>query len=284
MDTEAEANPVPEVVDIPNVEPTPEPEANETDGSEAELDELDALVAEPEGEVTEVEVEYEGKAYKLPPELKDALLRQQDYTKKTMTVAEERKAIEARAKQIEAFETLSTERKQAFENKAELRAQIKQIENIPLDDLTQEQINGFRLDLQSLYSEVARWDNYEREVATREQQERGQLFAKAREEAIAKAADRVPNFTNERRAALEALAVELGATPDDVQNISDPTVYEVLHYADIGKKYVEQRRKTATIKSANQAPIAAAVGGKGTGAKSPDSMSPAEMAKLLGYK
>ena len=43
----------------------------------------------------EVEVEYEGKTYCLPPELKDALLRQADYTRKTQDVAQARKALEA---------------------------------------------------------------------------------------------------------------------------------------------------------------------------------------------
>ena len=43
----------------------------------------------------EVEIEYDGKTYRLPPELKDALLRQADYTRKTQEVAEGRKALEA---------------------------------------------------------------------------------------------------------------------------------------------------------------------------------------------
>src|SRR5712671_4095938 len=42
-----------------------------------------------------VEVEYDGKTYQLPPELKDALLRQADYTRKTQEVAQNRKALEA---------------------------------------------------------------------------------------------------------------------------------------------------------------------------------------------
>lgn len=285
MDTDTEANLAPEVVDIPNTEPTaPETEANDAEGGveTTEQDELDQLVALPEGEPEEVEVEYEGKAYKLPPELKDALLRQQDYTKKTMDVAEQRRSIEARAKQLETFETLSKERVTAFQNVAKLQAQIQQIEAIPLDGLTQEQINGFRLDLNNLQSEVARWENYQQQVAQREQQERSQQFAKAREQAIAQAATRIPNFTNERRAALESLAVEMGATPDDVQNIADPTVYEVLHYADIGRKFVERQRKAATMKAAGQAPPATQLGGKTSNAKNPEQMSPAEMAKFLG--
>jgi hypothetical protein len=43
----------------------------------------------------EIEVEYEGKTYCVPPELKDALLRQSDYTRKTQEVAQARKALEA---------------------------------------------------------------------------------------------------------------------------------------------------------------------------------------------
>jgi hypothetical protein len=286
MDTETEANLAPEVVDIPSPESiTQDAEANAADtGNDAgEQDELDKLIGTPEGEPEEVEVEYEGKAYKLPPELKDALLRQSDYTKKTMTVAEERRAIETRAKQLESFETLSNERRQAFLNSAVLRQQIKQIDNISTDGLTQEEINGLLINKENLNAQVAQWDNYERQVAQREQDERGQQFAKAREDALAQAAHRVPNFTNERRAALESLAVELGASQADVQNISDPTVYEVLHYADIGRKFIERQRKAATIKAAGQAPTAVTVGGKGTGSKAPEQMSPAEMAKHLGY-
>lgn len=40
------------------------------------------------------DVEFEGKTYKVPAELKDALLRQSDYTRKTQEVAEARKALD----------------------------------------------------------------------------------------------------------------------------------------------------------------------------------------------
>lgn len=49
----------------------------------------DQTCEEPE----QVEVEYNGKAYLLPPELKDALLRQADYTRKTQEVAESRRQL-----------------------------------------------------------------------------------------------------------------------------------------------------------------------------------------------
>ena len=46
------------------------------------------------------EIDYEGKKYKLPKELKDAVLRQADYTQKTQAIAEERRALAARATEI----------------------------------------------------------------------------------------------------------------------------------------------------------------------------------------
>jgi hypothetical protein len=50
----------------------------------------------PEDQAPElVDVVYDGKSYQLPPELKDALLRQADYTRKTQEVAQARKAVEA---------------------------------------------------------------------------------------------------------------------------------------------------------------------------------------------
>ena len=35
-------------------------------------------------------VEFEGKEYNIPPELKDAIMRQSDYTTKTQEIAEQR--------------------------------------------------------------------------------------------------------------------------------------------------------------------------------------------------
>jgi hypothetical protein len=43
----------------------------------------------------EVEVTYNGKTYSLPPELRDALLRHADYTRKTQDLAGQRRAFEA---------------------------------------------------------------------------------------------------------------------------------------------------------------------------------------------
>lgn len=68
-----------------------------TDEVEIELEDLE--VTDDESATTEDdeldEIEKNGKKYKIPKALKDDFLMHQDYTKKTQSVAEERKALEA---------------------------------------------------------------------------------------------------------------------------------------------------------------------------------------------
>lgn len=89
--------------ETPNQEPT-------EDGAEQATDEsLEETQDENLEESTELEaasdieeVEYEGKTFKVPKEIKDALLRQSDYTRKTQEVAEARRAVTEEAKLIKA--------------------------------------------------------------------------------------------------------------------------------------------------------------------------------------
>jgi hypothetical protein len=78
-----------------------EDNADDDNAVEEGADAEDAESEDEDGEQSPelVEAEYEGKKYKVPAELKDALLRQADYSRKTAEVAEARKSVEAYAKQ-----------------------------------------------------------------------------------------------------------------------------------------------------------------------------------------
>lgn len=90
-----------------------EPIESEEDDSSESQDESDEVATADEEKTTEVEasepeleeIEHDGKKYKLPPELKGALLRQQDYTQKTQAVAEEKRTVEAAKQQTIAIAT-----------------------------------------------------------------------------------------------------------------------------------------------------------------------------------
>ena len=66
--------------------------------SEEEIETGDDREVEPEVEGDEapefVDVEYDGQLYSVPPILKDALMRNSDYTQKTQDVASQRKDLE----------------------------------------------------------------------------------------------------------------------------------------------------------------------------------------------
>jgi len=96
MSEELEQPQVEDSTELPEPEDTAE---GVTDSEDAEGEELDN---EQSDDSEEEEVEYEGKHYKVPKELKEALLRQADYTRKTQEVAEVRKQVEAQQARMDA--------------------------------------------------------------------------------------------------------------------------------------------------------------------------------------
>lgn len=278
MDTETEANPVAEETVTPEIQETEAPVTEANDEATLEDDELAKLIGDgpEEGEPELVEIEIDGKKIKVSQEGKDYLLRQQDYTKKTMDLAEQRRAAETLQTQLTTLAEISADRLDTVFRLQQAKAQIAEIEAIPIDGLTQDQINAFRLDLQDLHGQVAQLENHGRQLASREEQERSQQFAKAREYGIAEAAKRIPNF-EARRPELEAFAQSQGASPEEVKAIADPAVWNILHLADIGMKFTERQRKATAIKAAQAAQPAPEVGGKSAASsKDPNKMSPEE--------
>lgn len=75
----------------------------EDEGQEPEPDQTPEEAPEPEGEPEFVEIEFNGEHYSVPPELKDALMRQDDYTRKTTDLASQRKAVELQQQEIATF-------------------------------------------------------------------------------------------------------------------------------------------------------------------------------------
>lgn len=253
------------------VAPALDAEANAPAGGEGEqspdsVDDLDALIGDdPEaGKATPelLDIEYDGKTYKLPPELKDALLRQSDYTRKTMDIAEQRRAIEATKAETDQLHSISQERLAGTIRHQQLTARVEQIESTPIDSLTAEQITALRIERQELIQEAHNTQFALQQMAAFEEQTRGQQLAKAREAALSEAAKRIPNFTDERRQQLETLAIQRGSSQADVAAIADPTVWEILHFADIGMKFTERQRAAAKVKAAQSAQPAPEVGGK----------------------
>jgi len=75
-----------------------EPEAVQAESQDAEDGEPQAEVSEESDD--SVEVEFNGISYQVPKELKDALMRETDYTQKTQALSSQRKEIELQQKEL----------------------------------------------------------------------------------------------------------------------------------------------------------------------------------------
>ena len=241
----------------------------ETEGDEVEeTDELDDLLKQATGEETSdlADVEYEGKTYKLPAELKDALLRQSDYTKKTMSLADRVREVEETKTKVEEIFSATEEAVEASFNAKAAEARVKALLETPIDGLDQAQINALRLDLADAQSAVAHHKGRAAELATKAVNERSQHQAKAVETARAEAAKHIPNLDDAKLAALDSLVVSLGGESGTVKQLDHPAAYRVLHLAHIGQQFIERQRQAGKAAHATQ-PAAEVPGGKAAPAK-----------------
>lgn len=286
MDEELEANPAPGDEVTPALQEAAEPDTGaevETDGETEgdEDDDLAKLAAGEPGDAGPVEIEYDGKKFTVDPALKDAFLRHQDYTKKTMEIAEKGRAIEAVKAQLEEVANVSEERLGTFAKAQALKMQLAALEETVIEGLPQDKVNALELDHIRLTRAIAEVENHGKELANRERAARDQLTAKARETAFTEAAKKIPNLES-RRAQISEFLASMGEDPDGViQTIDNPAVWQVLHYADIGQRFIERQRKAQNIKASQGVNPAEVIGGKRAGAvKDPNKMSPEEYHKM----
>jgi hypothetical protein len=111
-------------------------EAQTQEDSKEQTEEVKAE-EKPEDKIPEAEeIEYEGKTYKVAPELKDALLRQKDYTSKTQEVAELRKSAETTLQQASQVLELQKAQMPLLGRLASIDEQIAQYEKVDWNTLT----------------------------------------------------------------------------------------------------------------------------------------------------
>lgn len=98
---------------------------SEEEQAETEDNEENSESEESEQEEELEEAEFEGKKYNLPKELKSALLRQSDYTKKTQEIAELRKKVESDQSDFRKNQDLKDQEFKAFVEISSLQDKMK---------------------------------------------------------------------------------------------------------------------------------------------------------------
>jgi hypothetical protein len=210
-------------------QPTEQPEAEAAPESEAQ----------PEF----VEHEYEGKVYQVPPELKEALLRQSDYTRKTTEVAERQRALEQKELQVKAFEAEKQFRDSAQEDIVQMQEidfQIKQWKSVDVTGMTSEQMWQLKMKVDDLKEQReklshginAKWQNF--------QNERNKLVAEAKAKAEEHVSKSIKGWGSEAKQAIRDYATSKGFTSAELEGLGDPRVVEVLWEAAQFRKLQSQ--------------------------------------------
>lgn len=191
--------------------------------------------ADPEGDVDDfVEAEYEGKTYKVSKEIKEALLRQADYTRKTQEVADTRKQVEERAQILEQQERLLQAN---FDKAVELRevqtrlAQYEQVDWQALVDQDPVQATKLNLAYQQLQREAALKQQEFQQVAQQRQQLSAQQLQQTLGEAKKDLMARIPNFGADVAAKIKEAGKAYGINDAELENVIDPRYVHVLHDA-----------------------------------------------------
>lgn len=228
-----------------------EESADESDADEAQTDET----VDSDG----VEVEYEGKAYKLPKELKDALLRQADYTRKTQETAAQKRAVEERAQTLELQAKFQAEHFQKAVEAQSLQSQLQQYAQVDWAGLAESNPSQY-LQLDRQYRQL-------QEAAQRvngEIQHLGQQFAqkaqvekqKAQARCIEELRKEFPDFGSDMLKALDETGRSFGFSGEELSEIVDPRVIRVLHAANQYRK-LQGSKSIATKKVQSAKPVQA---------------------------
>ena len=203
--------------DSPEDEQQPEPEFNEGDDDDEQPEAQDA--APPEGST---DIEIEGRNY-TRDELKAAILRREDHTRKTQEIAERGRLLDAHEQMIAqraAFEEQTTTEREQLRTLESQLAQFKQLDWSTLDmestvrysrmrDDIRDQINEAKQSLNSKYQDFTR----QAESKHREVLEQGQKYLQTtvpgwNAERAKKVAEQAlsEGFTQHQLAAIDSMA------------------------------------------------------------------------------
>jgi hypothetical protein len=262
---------------------TPAAGAPATDQPELELEIEGAEDGQPgDGEDELEDWEDEGKTYKVPKALKPRLMKDADYTRKTMEVAETRKAVEAQKAEVE--ETAKFHR----ENVREVAKLIHIDEQLEaFRALTREQWNALKPeDAMRLQTEMNLLkDQRERAVGELQQKQQQALekqrdtTAKQYQDSLARIAKEIPGWSDELAGKLNGYATSKGFTLDELQMlVLKPHAVGTLHKAFLYDQLVAKQRAKAAKPVEEPAPVPVqTVGQRRTPTvKDPNRMNPEE--------
>lgn len=181
------------------------------------------------------ELEWEGAKYKVPSSMKDAFMKNDDYTRKTQELSEQRKSMDQlrevqTQRQIESafVESISAEQNQI----AVIDAYLSQANKADWSTMTTDQMLRHKVEIDNIKEQraaLAQTINGKRQQFQSEMQNRiKELRGKSRELASKK----IQGFSEATEADMRKFAGQNGFADQEIDNVLlDPRSYEVIYKA-----------------------------------------------------
>jgi len=233
------------------------PHAERDDPPQVQKTESEAAPAE-EAESKDdqaAEIEYDGEKFSVPAKLKDAFLRQADYTRKTQEVAQAKAAVE---QERQVAQRLTQEAQQFVGQYAAIQQidqQLAQLQKVDWQQLaTADPLQNLQLrqswtELVHMRQNALQQLEQARQSAQVQQFQAVQQAVQQGHEVLAKS---IPNWGPDMQKALLATAQTIGYRPDELATLADPRAVKLLHKAYLYDQL--QQQKTVAEKQVKQAP------------------------------
>lgn len=243
----------PEADDDEGFLPQPDDEP-ETDESEEEAEE------EGDDDAPElVEIEANGKTYKVPADLKDGYLMHGDYTRKTQEVAELRKQLEPLLQQAQEASEAET---QAHDDLAAVRVRMRQLEATDWSQFEQMDLMQAQIEYQGLQTRAQQLQGVMEQARMHRLSIAEQETARRFDEGRKVLAEKIPDFATRAPKLAEHAIKEYGFTADDLSAVDDPRFFIALNRLVELEDEAKSRKVVAKAKQAVEIKPAAKIKGR----------------------
>lgn len=240
---------------FPSEEQQPQQTAEEQGGEQAAEQTQETEVsaeAETETQPALEEVEFEGAKYQLPPQIKSAIMRQQDYTQKTQQVAERERMVALQIQRQQLEQTFQQSVGPETQALSELESAIKQYNNVDWQALDTDSLVKTRHALDMLKErreEVRKQIDGKRQQFESQVHDVNQKSLKQANEYLQKA---IPKWGPEVQQELMSYGQTEGYTDVELGSIRDPRIIKTLYKAQLWDKL--QAGKSLAAKRATGVP------------------------------
>lgn len=230
------------------------------------------------------EIEHDGSKYKIPKVLKDAFLRQSDYTVKTQTLAQQRQAFEAAQQQFAARQQFQQAHIQGVAKVMAIDERLAQFRQLDWNALTDaDPVQAMKLDRQvrELQTQRAQQVQAIETAQARSTMDAQQATARGMQEARTQLAKDIKGFgTPEVTKSLTEVGKAFGYKPEELANVSDPRAVRLLHEAYLYRQLVAKAKTPEPVTNVTPITRVSGSGAVSTKSMSDPNLSDAEFAAL----